>query len=213
MAKVNPIRFSTKYQDDENDLLYYGYRYYKASTGTWVSRDPLDEPGLDPVAFNNKNIRAIMTEQVLRQISGKRLFLRDGDDVLLSKFLDAGRKDRLSRNVVLNPFDFVNNDAVNNLDSDGRILYAAAICTIEDRKTVKGVAYCKYVCNCPSGYIMSGVRSVIWNPCDSPAPYITCFRYTCGDYVKGACVAVIVVGVIVLSDGTAVPILACAGAL
>ena len=43
LAKINPIRFSTKYQDDESDLLYYGYRYYKASTGTWLSRDPLDE--------------------------------------------------------------------------------------------------------------------------------------------------------------------------
>jgi len=43
MAKVNPIRFSTKYQDDESDLLYYGYRYYKASTGTWLSRDPILE--------------------------------------------------------------------------------------------------------------------------------------------------------------------------
>ena len=40
MAKVNPFRFSSKYQDEESDLLYYGYRYYKASTGTWVSRDP-----------------------------------------------------------------------------------------------------------------------------------------------------------------------------
>jgi RHS repeat-associated protein len=45
MAKANPFRFSTKYQDDESDLLYYGYRYYKASTGTWVNRDPLDEDG------------------------------------------------------------------------------------------------------------------------------------------------------------------------
>ena len=26
MAKANPFRFSTKYQDDETDLLYYGYR-------------------------------------------------------------------------------------------------------------------------------------------------------------------------------------------
>lgn len=43
MAKVNPIRFSTKYGDDESDLLYYGYRYYKASTGTWLSRDPVDD--------------------------------------------------------------------------------------------------------------------------------------------------------------------------
>ena len=45
MAKANPMRFSTKYQDDESDLVYYGYRYYKPSTGTWVSRDPADEDG------------------------------------------------------------------------------------------------------------------------------------------------------------------------
>jgi len=45
MAKVNPIRFSTKYQDDESDLLYYGYRYYKPSTGTWLTRDPAEETG------------------------------------------------------------------------------------------------------------------------------------------------------------------------
>jgi RHS repeat-associated protein len=37
----NPFRFSTKYQDDETDLLYYGYRYYSASTGRWISQDPL----------------------------------------------------------------------------------------------------------------------------------------------------------------------------
>jgi len=45
MAKANPFRFSTKYQDDESDLLYYGYRYYKASTGTWLSPDPIGERG------------------------------------------------------------------------------------------------------------------------------------------------------------------------
>ena len=45
MAKVSPFRFSTKYQDDESDLLYYGYRYYKPSTGTWLGRDGVAEPG------------------------------------------------------------------------------------------------------------------------------------------------------------------------
>jgi RHS repeat-associated protein len=45
MAKVNPIRFSTKYQDDESDLVYYGRRYYKPSTGNWLSRDPMKERG------------------------------------------------------------------------------------------------------------------------------------------------------------------------
>lgn len=45
MARANPVRFSTKYQDDETDLLYFGYRYYDASTGRWVSKDPIEEQG------------------------------------------------------------------------------------------------------------------------------------------------------------------------
>ncbi|MBP7825197.1 MAG: RHS repeat-associated core domain-containing protein [Verrucomicrobia bacterium] len=45
MAKANPFRFSTKYQDDETDLLYSGYRYYDPSTGRWLSRDPIEEKG------------------------------------------------------------------------------------------------------------------------------------------------------------------------
>jgi len=44
-AKENPFRFSTKFTDDESDLLYYGYRYYNAGTGRWLSRDPIDERG------------------------------------------------------------------------------------------------------------------------------------------------------------------------
>lgn len=45
LATANPFRFSTKYQDNESDLLYYGYRYYNASTGRWVSRDSIEEIG------------------------------------------------------------------------------------------------------------------------------------------------------------------------
>jgi RHS repeat-associated protein len=45
MAKANPFRFSTKFQDDETDLLYYGLRYYNASTGRWLSQDPISERG------------------------------------------------------------------------------------------------------------------------------------------------------------------------
>ena len=64
MAKANPFRFSTKYQDDETDLLYYGYRYYNASTGRWNSRDPIGEEGglnlhgfcvNNPQQFNDRN--------------------------------------------------------------------------------------------------------------------------------------------------------------
>ena len=45
MAKTNPFRFSTKYQDDETGLVYYGFRYYDQITGRWVSRDPVAEKG------------------------------------------------------------------------------------------------------------------------------------------------------------------------
>ena len=45
MAKVNPCRFSTKYDDGESDLLFYGYRFYRPSTGTWPNRDPMEEAG------------------------------------------------------------------------------------------------------------------------------------------------------------------------
>jgi RHS repeat-associated protein len=43
MATANPFRYSTKYQDEETGLLYYGYRYYDAGTGRWGGRDPLGE--------------------------------------------------------------------------------------------------------------------------------------------------------------------------
>ena len=45
MAKANPFRWSTQYQDDETDLVCYLHRYYNPSTGRWLSRDPIHEPG------------------------------------------------------------------------------------------------------------------------------------------------------------------------
>jgi RHS repeat-associated protein len=46
MAIANPFRFSTKYQDDETGLPYYGYRYYIPTIGSWPNRDPIGEEGL-----------------------------------------------------------------------------------------------------------------------------------------------------------------------
>lgn len=67
MAKANPIRFSTKYEDDESDLLYYGYRYYKASSGTWLSREPLAEK-----AFYQNAVRGLDRRRV-RQFRSESL--------------------------------------------------------------------------------------------------------------------------------------------
>ena len=45
MAKANPLRFATQYYDDETDLIMYPRRPYIASTGRWLSRDPIEEDG------------------------------------------------------------------------------------------------------------------------------------------------------------------------
>ena len=45
LAKINPIRFSTQYADDNTSDLKYLYRDYRADTGRWLTRDPLGEKG------------------------------------------------------------------------------------------------------------------------------------------------------------------------
>jgi RHS repeat-associated protein len=60
-AATNPFRFSTKYQDKETDLLYYGYRYYNPSTGRWLNRDPVLEH-----AFRRLTLQSILASAQLR---------------------------------------------------------------------------------------------------------------------------------------------------
>ncbi len=52
MARGNPFRFSTKYQDNETDLLYYGQRFYSANFARWTTRDPIGtSAGLNEYSF------------------------------------------------------------------------------------------------------------------------------------------------------------------
>jgi RHS repeat-associated protein len=44
-ADKNPVRFSTKYTDDETGLVYYGRRYYDPRNGRFLGRDPIEEEG------------------------------------------------------------------------------------------------------------------------------------------------------------------------
>ena len=64
LAGMNPFRFSTKYQDDETGLNYYGYRFYNPNVGRWMSRDLIGEQGgvnlysfigNNPVQYNDFN--------------------------------------------------------------------------------------------------------------------------------------------------------------
>ncbi|MCX6885496.1 MAG: RHS repeat-associated core domain-containing protein, partial [Verrucomicrobia bacterium] len=51
MARVNPFRWSTQYQDDETDLVMYLRRPYSPSTGRWLSRDPAEWASLNCYGF------------------------------------------------------------------------------------------------------------------------------------------------------------------
>ena len=64
MAKTNPIRFSTKWWDDETGLGWWGMRYFHPDEGKWISRDPLPEIlmglsfGLPPSGFDVDAVNA-----------------------------------------------------------------------------------------------------------------------------------------------------------
>jgi RHS repeat-associated protein len=44
-SQANPFRFSTKYTDNETDLINYGRRHYNPALGRFLGRDPIEEKG------------------------------------------------------------------------------------------------------------------------------------------------------------------------
>jgi RHS repeat-associated protein len=75
MATANPFRFSTKFQDDETGLLYYGYRYYDPSTGRWNSNDPFAEKG-------GRNLCAFIANQPISWVDINGLYRFMGLDYI-----------------------------------------------------------------------------------------------------------------------------------
>lgn len=72
--------FSTKYNDPESGLLYYGYRFYDPATGRWPSRDPIGEKGgVNLYSFNtNKSINAIDLFGLVARLVDPSGTLKDG---------------------------------------------------------------------------------------------------------------------------------------
>jgi RHS repeat-associated protein len=89
-ADKNPVRFSTKYTDDETGLVYYGRRYYDPRNGRFLGRDPIEEAGgLNLYGFvgnspvNRWDILGMVTPEdarnILKAYGGFNLYLGNGD--------------------------------------------------------------------------------------------------------------------------------------
>lgn len=75
-AYSTPLRFSSKYTDDETGLVYYGYRYYNPNFGRWISRDPIEERGgLNLLGF------AYNSPLLFLDVLGLRVVIKKADEM------------------------------------------------------------------------------------------------------------------------------------
>ena len=70
-AGSNPFRFSSEYYDAETGLVYYNYRYYDATLGRWLSRDPIGESGGYSLYYNYRYYDAQLGGWLSRNSIGK----------------------------------------------------------------------------------------------------------------------------------------------
>ena len=98
----NPFRFSTKYQDNETGLLYYGYRYYNADMGRWISRDPLGEPGHEIGFDQTRSLWVAMRHAAVPSDDGE--------------FLSERNK---NKQIMTNPYEFCSNNPIGRIDHLG----------------------------------------------------------------------------------------------
>jgi RHS repeat-associated protein len=73
LAKLNKYLYSTKYFESGFCLNYFGYRYYNARTGRWLSKDPSQE-------FGGLNLYSLIRNNAVNKLDMLGLF--DLDDCL-----------------------------------------------------------------------------------------------------------------------------------
>jgi RHS repeat-associated protein len=125
-AAVNRFRFSTKYQDHDTDLYYYGYRYYSPSMGRWLNRDPINENGFFAVMTLREEIPdpffkwSLIADAVEPRLGPSLTNKRNN---AFAKF--AAQENGYAESRTFGPeeekhlYSFVLNDGVNSIDPDG----------------------------------------------------------------------------------------------
>jgi RHS repeat-associated protein len=171
MAKANPIRFSTKYQDNESDLVYYGYRYYDRSTGKWLNRDPLSERGF--TSINKSKIdKSLFMSRVVALIE----FLWVNRPTLVESVRTRLMED--SRGLLqLTPLEgnlyaFVANTPIDKQDSNGLSPSSGFTCDKGLLTAARILCYCPYA----RSATVAGVCNGCWNGCN---------RYCIEQYLDG----------------------------
>ena len=207
--------------------------YYCPSTGRWLSRDPIGEPGFETSqmvaqtpevtsdrwinrdsagepSILQKKRRIAQAQMLIKLMSTKHIKFLAGDVPKVDSFLENDITDSSAEaGQDSNHYLFVNNDALDKCDQFGLISYAPGTCSVIKKHKNN---MCSWQCSCPAGYTLGFGNYRDYGPCDR-TPTRTCYKLDCWDYTKQAVCVVVVVGVIILSDGTAVPIYACAAAL
>jgi RHS repeat-associated protein len=163
MAKNDPFRFSTKYDDDESDLLYYGYRYYKPSTGTWPNRDPLNERGFELIASKPETSKTTFSDRILIALA----FFQQKNPVLFESLKTWLREDPRALQETsqqnANLYAFTADAPISFQDLLGLDSPSSGFTCDKDLLTAaKILCYCPYA----RSAVVAGICNGCWNGCN-----------------------------------------------
>lgn len=141
-ALDQPIRFSTKAYDEKTGLSYYGYRFYSAGLGRWMTRDPLGEAGgINLYGFIQNNPVNLVDPYGLRSL-GDILFDPDVVNTVagIGDVLTLGLTDKIRDLAEIN--DIVNkcSESYQMGEKIGYVLDAASIAKSIGKLGIRGFA-------------------------------------------------------------------------